>query len=182
MLPDLEIISTQVSLLVFNLPVFNTPPHYQTSGWSHVTYVCYRHSNTLPRFPPHSGPIPPQFEDATREPLQRPSTPLAINSGPTPSSSTPVDLQWAMEHRGTLSFDDLFMPNTQPLKIQRRRRVDREHGHSLLTPPLTPSSSLRTATSIDSASAVEPLNDADTSSEPHGDDANHESTRFLLVG
>ncbi|KAF8236469.1 hypothetical protein L208DRAFT_1375985 [Tricholoma matsutake] len=155
-----------------------------TSKPTRVQPPRLQHSPSLPNiwFPPHSGPIPPQFEDATREPLQRPSTPLAINSGPTPSSSTPVDLQWAMEHRGTLSFDDLFMPNTQPLKIQRRRRVDREHGHSLLTPPLTPSSSLRTATSIDSASAVEPLNDADTSSEPHGDDANHESTRFLLVG
>jgi hypothetical protein len=136
------------------------------------------------RFPPHSGPIPLQLEDVIREPLQRPSTPLTTNSGPIASASTPVEPQKAMEHRGTHSFDDIFMPNTQPVKIQRRRRVDREHGNSLLTPPLTPSSSLRTATSIDSASVVEPSTDSglETSREPYGDEANHESTRFLLVG
>ena len=134
------------------------------------------------RFPPHSGPIPPQFEDVTRELLQRPSTPLAITNNGSISSS--VEPQKAMEHRETLSFDDIFMSNTQPLKIQRRRRVDREHGHSLLTPPLTPSSSLRTATSIDSTSNVEHLADIslETSGELRGDEENQEATRFLLVG
>jgi hypothetical protein len=147
-----------------------------------MTPICpYGIKILSPRFPPHSGPIPPQFEDVIREPLQRPSTPLATNMA---SASTPLEPQRAMEHRGTLSFDDLFMPSTQPLKIQRRRRVDREHGHSLLTPPLTPSSSLRTATSIDSTSIVDPLTDAglETSGEQHGDEPNHECTRFLLVG
>jgi len=135
-----------------------------------------------PRFPPHSGPIPPQFDDVTREPLQRPSTPLASDSALVVSASTPLEPQKAMEHRGTLSFDDLFTyaPSTQPLKIQRRRRVDREHGHSLLTPPLTPSSSLRTATSIDSAYNVD--TSLETSDDAPGAKVDHESTRFLLVG
>lgn len=134
------------------------------------------------RFPPHSGPTPPQFEDVTRELLQRPSTPpVFTNNG---SVSSPGESQKATEHRGTHSFDDIFMPNTQPVKIQRRRRVDREHGHSLLTPPLTPSSSLRTTTSIDSTSNAEPLADSslESSSEPRGDEENQEATRFLLVG
>jgi hypothetical protein len=127
------------------------------------------------------------FEAVAREPLQRPSTPLSSDSRPIASASTPVESQKAMEHRGTVSFDDLstYLPNTKPLKIQRRRRVDREHGHSLLTPPLTPSSSLRTATSIDSAASnVDAPTDAgfEIPNEAHNDGENYESTRFLLVG
>jgi hypothetical protein len=83
-----------------------------------------------------------------------------------------------MEHRETLSFDDLSnYIKTQPLKINMRRRVDRNHGHSLLTPPLTPSSSLRT-TSIDSSNNAD---DAGAESQENEQEAGPVATHFLLV-
>lgn len=160
-----------------NKPTRLHPPRLQHSPslpniWFVSLYFIQPFIYLFPRFPPHSGPLPSQLEDVIREPLQRPSTPNRV---------TPADHSRVMEHRGTLSFDGSYT-TARPLKIQRRRRVDREHGHSLLTPPLTPSSSLRTATSIDSASAAGTTEiSLETSAELLGDDAN-ESTRFLLVG
>ncbi|GLB37508.1 putative RNA recognition motif 2 [Lyophyllum shimeji] len=145
-----------------------------------------QHSPSLPNiwFPPHSGPIPPQFEDISRQPLQRPSTPPVVTADETLSSPARRSdaSEKKLEHRESASFDDIaHLHQTPPLRIHRRRRVDRDQGqgHSLLTPPLTPSSSLRTTTSVDSAG------NADASSEAvqriYGDEADCEATRFLLL-
>ncbi|KAG5731969.1 Meiosis protein mei2 [Termitomyces sp. T112] len=158
----------------------NNPEVKANNARSHPPRL--QHSPSLPNiwFPPHSGPIPPQFEEITREPLRRLSTPprpdivnLATSSLAKPSVRKDLD------HRESLSFEHA---QTRPLKISMRRRADREQGHtnSLLTPPLTPSSSLKTAPSSDS------VGQADVSSECNhenfGDEADPKSTRFLLLG
>ncbi|KAG5634778.1 hypothetical protein H0H81_000803 [Sphagnurus paluster] len=144
------------------------------------------HSPSLPNiwFPPHSGPIPAQFEEICRAPLQRPSTPTfnetdeeEINE----TSSSPIKL--IPQSPEQLLFDDLTLQlaDTQPLKIMRRRKLEREqaHGHSLLTPPLTPSSSLKTSASLDSAGTTDAK--LDSTREFHGDEVDDQSTRFLLL-
>ncbi|KAF5380411.1 hypothetical protein D9615_004493 [Tricholomella constricta] len=148
-----------------------------------------QHSPSLPNiwFPPHSGPIPPQFEVISRAPLQRPSTPpfAEANGEPKqpPSPAKPPPSRKFSDHRESLSFDDLseYLHETKPLKIQRRRRLDREqgYGHSLLTPPLTPSSSLRTTTSVDSTGITD--SNSDSIRDVHSDEAEYQSTRFLLL-
>ncbi|KAF8070530.1 hypothetical protein FPV67DRAFT_1025632 [Lyophyllum atratum] len=145
-----------------------------------------QHSPSLPNiwFPPHSGPIPPEFEEIFRQPLQRPSTPPSVESNGVPTSSTNRTApQNDPEHVESFSFDDLAtnLQQTAPLKIQRRRRIDRDqgYGHSLLTPPLTPSSSLRTTTSVDSAGNTGATSEA--IQETHLNEADYQSTRFLLL-
>ncbi|RDB25017.1 hypothetical protein Hypma_007836 [Hypsizygus marmoreus] len=139
-----------------------------------------QHSPSLPNiwFPPHSGPIPPQFEDLAREPLLRPSTPPSgADDGPA-AVDKPAKSKKVLDHRESLSFDDLSLDQTKPLNIQRRRRINREHGHSLLTPPLTPSSSLKTATSVGSTGNTDGSSEL---KESYGDEADYLSTRFLLL-
>lgn len=98
-----------------------------------------------------------------------------------PSTSPSPSPKKVLEHRETLSFDDLTnYIKTQPLKIQMRRRIDRDHGHSLLTPPLTPSSSLRTATSIGSSNNAE-SDDASAESQANEHETGPTATHFLLV-
>ncbi|KAG5648520.1 hypothetical protein DXG03_003131 [Asterophora parasitica] len=145
-----------------------------------------QHSPSLPNiwFPPHSGPIPPQVEAIiSRTPLQRPSTPPLVEAHIEPNQLPPSPVNTSpqtSDHRESL--DDLgeCLQQTMPLKIQRRRRLDHDqgHGYSLLTPPLTPSSSLRTTTSVDSASNTDTT---EYIKDVHGDEADYESTRFLWI-
>ncbi|KAG6832636.1 hypothetical protein H0H92_014472 [Tricholoma furcatifolium] len=134
-----------------------------------------QHSPSLPNiwFPPHSGPI--QIEGVSREPPRRLSTPPFPDVDLVSSTSTEKN----MCHRESLSLDLVeHLQQTRPLKIQMRRRVDRDHGHSLLTPPLTPSSSLKTATSSDSAID----RDHETTQKSQVDETDRKSSRFLLLG
>lgn len=149
-----------------------------------------QHSPSLPNiwFPPHSGPIPPEI--MSKDFFLRPSTPpaattdedLLIKHSPTISSIQPPRLR--AKHVPTEPHAH-FVLGPDSIKPQRRRRREREQPVSLLTPPLTPSSSIRTTTSLDSsASHREKLNndkdDADTFSEIRDPDT--KSTRFLLLG
>ncbi|KAG6845889.1 hypothetical protein H0H87_000695 [Tephrocybe sp. NHM501043] len=142
-----------------------------------------QHSPSLPNiwFPPHSGPIPQQFEVMSREPIRRLSTPPPVENKVVPP--LPVKAEKPAAHRESRSFDHAErMQGTKPLKIQMHRRGDREqnqnHSHSLLTPPLTPSSSLKTTVSSDSAANAD---SGSESHESHGDEADYQSTRFLQL-
>ncbi|KAG6903026.1 hypothetical protein C0995_007459 [Termitomyces sp. Mi166 len=142
-----------------------------------------QHSPSLPNiwFPPHSGPIPPQFEEMAREPLRRLSTPPCPDANLATSSLAKSSAEKGSNHRReSLSFDHAeHMLQARPLKISMRRRADREQGHnSLLTPPLTPSSSLKTAPSSDSAVDAS----SEFTRENSGGEAGSKSTRFLLLG
>lgn len=125
----------------------------------------------------------------SKEFFLRPSTPpaamaeedLSIKHSPTISSIQPPRLR--AKHVPTEQHAH-FALGPDFTKPQRRRRREREQPTSLLTPPLTPSSSIRTTTSLDSsASHREKLNidkdNADTFNEIRDPDA--KSTRFLLV-
>ncbi len=104
----------------------------------------------VPRFPPHCGPIPPQLADISRESLVIPLTP------PRPKHSLP-------ESQSTT-----------------RKALRRRPAHDLLTPPLTPSSSIRTTTSglsVDTDSGEHPQ----VAGEGEEDEASAAWTRFLLV-
>ncbi|KAG6849832.1 hypothetical protein H0H93_004641 [Arthromyces matolae] len=143
-----------------------------------------QHSPSLPnicpraRFPPHSGPLPSRFEDTVREPLRRLSTPPTCLvpeqkyfTGAKSSEGTLIT-----HSRESLSFDHAeHLQRQLPLKFSMRRRTDHQDGHDnpLLTPPLTPSSSLKTAASHDS--------NTDSGGENPGVEADAKSTRFLLL-
>ncbi|KAF9465004.1 hypothetical protein BDZ94DRAFT_431185 [Collybia nuda] len=123
-----------------------------------------QHSPSLPNiwFPPHSGPIPSRIEDSNRDLLERPVSPTLTLGQKTSITSS--------------------LTPKKPLKLQMRRRIDHDHGHSLLTPPLTPSSSMRTTTSVGSSDNAEVAHD--TGVEPQGKEQEFlsEATHFLLLG
>jgi len=80
---------------------------------------------------------------------------------------------------------------SQTQKIQKRHRVERNRPHLLLTPPLTPSSSIRTTASVESGVTTSAIGSIcenedthevqDTGDEVEGDDSGMGSTRFFLV-
>jgi hypothetical protein len=106
---------------------------------------------------------------------------LPIKHSPTISSTQPPRLR--PKHVPTEPHAH-FVLGPDSIKPQRRRRREREQPNSLLTPPLTPSSSIRTTTSLDSSTShreklKNDKDDADTLNEIRDPDT--KSTRFLLV-
>ena len=126
----------------------------------------------------------PSVEDASPseapETVQRPLTPSSVAGGPLPSLKIAESSPSTLDYQEPLSLDDLaiYRRQSHSMKI-RRRRVDRDSRHPLLTPPLTPSSSLRTTTSIDSTGHNDPNETNDNIF--HIQDIDERSTRFLLV-
>ncbi|KAG6842182.1 hypothetical protein C0991_001675 [Blastosporella zonata] len=119
----------------------------------------------------------------TREPLRRLSTPPLPDSNLALSISSRSSADKAATHRESLSLDNAeHVQPTKPLKIHMHRRSDRDHSHgySLLTPPLTPSSSLKTANTSESAANIDIS--SEYTHETHGDEADCQSTRFLILG
>ncbi|KAF8897027.1 RNA recognition motif 2-domain-containing protein [Gymnopilus junonius] len=114
---------------------------------------------SVSRFPPHSGPIPPEMSKDEESRIQRPSAP------PSPKQSPLNPAQ-----------KKSFAPSTAT------RRTERDQPHSLLTPPLTPSSSIQTSTSRDSSVSAQPPSDTDdTPISEEIIDPDLESTRILLL-
>ncbi|PPQ79940.1 hypothetical protein CVT25_003012 [Psilocybe cyanescens] len=73
--------------------------------------------------------------------------------------------------------------STTNLKTHARRRTERDQPHSLLTPPLTPSSSIRTTTSDSITTDAKHVPDSeDTDSNEEISDPEQQSTRILLLG
>ncbi|KAF7315581.1 RRM domain-containing protein [Mycena indigotica] len=126
------------------------------SGRSHPPRL--QHSPSLPNiwFPPHSGPIPPHLADAVTN-LKRPSTPPSTKQEP---SSAP----------------DVPTKDNSTTKSMSHLRVNYDQSNVLLTPPLTPSSSLRTVASIESV-----VSGASSVGESVLSDFDTVSTRYLMI-
>ncbi|CAA7259119.1 unnamed protein product [Cyclocybe aegerita] len=81
------------------------------------------------------------------------------------------------------SIDPVYRKKTTSAKTHARRRTERDQPHSLLTPPLTPSSSIRTTASRDSregAGTQQDHEEPNTSEEIT--DTDPDSTRIVLLG
>lgn len=70
-----------------------------------------------------------------------------------PDPSTPAAPQTEGPHKLSLKADDSRRISIKATPTRRRQRGDREPSQHLLTPPLTPSSSIRTTASADSIDA-----------------------------
>jgi hypothetical protein len=105
--------------------------------------------------------------------------PLSLrDDAPTASSS-------AEQHPRHFKYDPPFRKTSALPKTHARRRTERDQPHALLTPPLTPSSSIRTTASRDSAASagVQQGRDQDDAVfKEEISDTDLDSTRFLLVG
>ncbi|KAJ7770133.1 hypothetical protein DFH07DRAFT_805863 [Mycena maculata] len=154
-----------------------------------------QHSPSMPNiwFPPHSGPIPPRLIETCANVLKRPPTPPAHDnsngSKNADARDTSVALQDAQTHPCGVNGAGKEPPRPQSAKINRRRRMNYDQPNVLLTPPLTPSSSIRTAGSIESSVSYNTSADSgagslqrSTREEDIGfTDADIVSTRFLLI-
>lgn len=136
------------------------------------------------RFPPHSGPIPREM--ATNKPhhFQRSSTPpLSLRNNISPTASTSAEQ--CPRHIKYASIDPSLKKSSALPKTHARRRTERDQPHALLTPPLTPSSSIRTTASRDSAASAGVRQGGDQDDVVFKEeicDTDLDSTRFLLVG
>ncbi|KAF8638043.1 hypothetical protein AX16_010675 [Volvariella volvacea WC 439] len=159
-----------------------------------------QHSPSLPNiwFPPHSGPIPNKCFTGNSSPPRRPLTPPAL--GATENSTQNSVQQEMPPETKKMSGDGSNKPvpaapprggspaPTDPSRIQtmhKRPQPDRVESHPLLTPPLTPSSSIRTTASHDSsASGATRQSDstADTCAVDYADALDSVCSRFLLLG
>ncbi|KAJ7251524.1 hypothetical protein B0H12DRAFT_641759 [Mycena haematopus] len=117
-----------------------------------------QHSPSMPNiwFPPHSGPIPPRLIEHCGDLLKRPPTPLP------PSVHTALkDVNTrddTVTHDAQTQADGIAEEESSQLQIlpasakgNRHRRLNYDQPNALLTPPLTPSSSIRTAGSVESS-------------------------------
>ncbi|KAH7874718.1 RNA recognition motif 2-domain-containing protein [Lentinula edodes] len=114
-----------------------------------------QHSPSLPNiwFPPHSGPIPPKLIRMSFD-----NDHLLLDSEYSKKHEAPPQPsdKKQSEKPNVVPFREKPLTNRPHVKINaqntpsRRHRIDNE-PHKLLTPPLTPSSSIRTTTSVDSS-------------------------------
>ncbi|KAJ7783276.1 hypothetical protein B0H16DRAFT_1710071 [Mycena metata] len=155
-----------------------------------------QHSPSMPNiwFPPHSGPIPPRLIEACGDLLKRPPTPAGSDSNALEAANgrdDPVSIhQDAQAQTGGVAEDEPseIQALPSPNKSTRRRRINYEQPNALLTPPLTPSSSIRTG-SIESSVSYNTGVDSvgDHLQRPLGEeaisftDSDTISTRFLLL-
>ncbi|KAL0956523.1 hypothetical protein HGRIS_002663 [Hohenbuehelia grisea] len=157
------------------------------------------HSPSLPNLwlPPHSGPIPQHLQHLARKSLHQPATPPApmpsfapqdvASDSRFPDSHTDSqrnDTRDAHSADDGTHEDDINASDQHKVSIlvQKNSRQNRENTHQniLLTPPLTPSSSIRTTTSIDSV-ALSHVSTA-PSDVSASESIENNATRFLLVG
>lgn len=111
--------------------------------------------------------------------LHRPSAPSSPKGKP-PAAVTDKVLQ--IRHVKYASIDPTYRKPSGS-KTHARRRTERDEPHSLLTPPLTPSSSIRTTASSEGAAsaAAPPAHDFNESTCEEILDPDVVSTRILLV-
>lgn len=109
----------------------------------------------------------------------RSSTPPLSLQDDTPTASSITE-----QRPRHFKYDPSFRKTSALPKTHARRRTERDQPQALLTPPLTPSSSIRTTASRDSASAgVQQGRDQDdVAFKEEICDTDLDSTRFLLVG
>lgn len=132
------------------------------------------------RFPPHSGPLPSQIISSGRNTLQRPPTPPPNMATPVTQRQTAPDIN--VVHGSPESATPLVATDertcVQSKKDTRCRSTSSDAPLALLTPPLTPSSSI--ATRSDSAGTRDTDTQATSCSEEG--DSELDASRFLLVG
>jgi hypothetical protein len=127
------------------------------------------------RLPPHSRP--PYMSSVSPSPQHKsdPSTPAAPQN---PASKSPEGAPLPALDKVSLKGNDIrhISIKATPLPTRRRQRNDREPSQHLLTPPLTPSSSIRTTASVDPTDG-RPEDKIHVFQELH----EPEATRFLHV-
>ena len=136
------------------------------------------------RFPPHSGPIPREMATNKSHHFQRSSTPPISLRNDVPLTGL-SSAEQRPRHIKYASIDPSFKKTSALPKTHARRRTERDQPHALLTPPLTPSSSIRTTASRDSAASAGVQQGRDQDDVVFKEeicDTDFESTRFLLVG
>jgi hypothetical protein len=131
------------------------------------------------RFPPHSGPLPSQIVSSGRNPLQRPSTPPPNMATPVTQRETAPDINVVRESPESATPPAATGKRTSvpSKKDTRYRSTSSDAPLALLTPPLTPSSSI--ATRSDSAGTRDTDTQATSCSEEG--DSEPEASRFVLV-
>lgn len=125
---------------------FNTPLHFLTSGELASTFITSNAEVFFTRFPHHSSPISRERGNDEGRNMQWPSAPSSPKSKP-PAAVIDKDLQ--IRHVKYASIDPTYRKPSGS-KTHTRRRTERDEPHSLLMPPLTPLSSIRTTASVDS--------------------------------
>ncbi|KAF8210372.1 hypothetical protein K438DRAFT_153231 [Mycena galopus ATCC 62051] len=155
-----------------------------------------QHSPSMPNiwFPPHSGPIPPRLMENRDDLLKRPPTPLpsSVHNAPkTIKTRNDAVLQDAHIQTDGVAEEETSKLQALPAsaKGNRHRRLNYDQPNALLTPPLTPSSSIRTAGSIESSvsyntgvdSNVGHLQRSACEEDIGFTDPDTISTRFLLI-
>ncbi|KAF9012409.1 RNA recognition motif 2-domain-containing protein [Cyathus striatus] len=149
-----------------------------------------QHSPSLPNiwFPPHCGPIPPEIESSSQ---RTPTGPMPDSADNISTSSFTVgrdrlsmDISEIKNEDSTTSPDSFVksMPALYAKKFTNRQRADRQRTNSLLTPPLTPSSSIKSTQSTTSYdSDTHPGSTAALPTQESDEDDEYECARFIEV-
>jgi hypothetical protein len=171
-----------------------SPPRLQHSpSLPNIWHVLFKPNLTPPvdstfyRFPPHSRPLPAHMSYATRDTTQNPDLSSAPSSQPSqPPSNTPRNIQSKIRRDDMSSaLEKLSLKGRGPRRsnikatpsyTRKRQWKDRDPSQHLLTPPLTPSSSIRTTASADSADGK-----PDDKAQVLQDLQEPSATRFLYV-
>ena len=110
----------------------------------------------------------------------RSSTPPLSLQDDTPTASSITE-----QRPRHFKYDPSFRKTSALPKTHARRRTERDQPQALLTPPLTPSSSIRTTASRDTAASAgvqQGCDQEDVVFKEEICDTDLDSTRFLLVG
>ncbi|KAF9481522.1 hypothetical protein BDN70DRAFT_919730 [Pholiota conissans] len=143
----------------------------------------------LPR-PPH----PPRLQHSPSLPnLWSPQSPDQDKSlkehckhqsiHPSPQDKPPATMAEPQTRHVKYASISPALSKVSVMKTHTRRRTERDVPHALLTPPLTPSSSIRTTASFESSANVERLTnpESEENSNEETSDPDTESTRILLI-
>jgi len=169
-------------------PGCSIPPPCRIFGrFNFFSFQLYHLAHLTNRFPPRSGPSPGDTK-LVMQPPSAPSSPKLESSAPACAHVSDKS-EARTRHVKYASIDPVYRKeNTSASKTHARRRTERDEPHSLLTPPLTPSSSIRTSASRDSGAesvaAQQGLDDDKDETRTTSEevvDSDPESTRILLV-
>lgn len=120
--------------------------------------------------------MPPQPEKGPKNELSAPPSPKIIST----ATASNKNKESRPRHIKYASVDPINRISTQGPKAHARRRTERDQPHALLTPPLTPSSSIRTTTSDSVATNLNAK--GASSSDPEPETNNVESISDLNIG
>ncbi|KII92079.1 hypothetical protein PLICRDRAFT_172222 [Plicaturopsis crispa FD-325 SS-3] len=146
-----------------------------------------QHSPSLPNLwlPPHYGPIPPHLAERSLKDLTRPRTPPSLTSESGSSSSSPLKstVVSSGEPASNSCSEAPSLSSTKKSHQQHKlHKHSLSHAHNLLTPPLTPSSSLRSGSSRGTSNnEPEEVKSDDASGAEKEVEDEFPASRFLLI-